>query len=565
MTRKPFAYLLAGIILFAPTVLSAATFTVTRFDDPAPVSCTAIRCSLREAIQSANSLPGADRIVLKAGTYHLTRIDLTPLSLEPGIGALPVTGPLAIIGQGVATTRVRWAEPTPGAAIQGQHEVFAVSGTSGGVSLDLQDLTISHGRGAQGGCISVLGPTGASLELVLRASIIEHCSTSGYGGAIRTEGSSLTLSGVQLRNNSAARSGGAIAFFRTAEVNSSDVQIFDNTADSGGAIALVGNPVPYIPNLVWVDNGSLLISGNTAQRGGAISIFLAQLTMQSSDPSSAGNWIEVSENQAAEGGAVYSNGVSSTVQQFSRVRFLSNRAGSGGAILATDALSLISAEFFDNEASTGDGGAVLLPNNSNTGAATFDEVSFHHNRAKGGGGALRSGCRGFGATNVSFGYNVAASTRGQAIESTGPSRLRHATLHSNRDAQNGTSPGVLQVYEATCGNGSNEIMRLANSLITDYCGFNVARLRSEGGNQYGPNAGVCPAVGSRDRRLTSDSLFRLSESRFGGPVAVWGWTTSSLIQVPQYNGGLSAACVATDVRGLPRTDGRCDTGAFEQQ
>jgi len=137
-------------------------------------------------------------------------------------------------------------------------------------------------------------------------------------------------------------------------------------------------------------------------------------------------------------------------------------------------------------------------------------------------------------------------------------------LHNNLAAGGGQSSGIQQLYDANCGDGSNQIMRLANNIITDYCGLTIARLRSEGGNQYGPNAGVCPA-GAKDRRQTSNTPFRLSNARFGGPFDVWGWTSGSLLQVPQRNFGDATACTDVDVRRLARSDGKCDSGAFEQQ
>jgi CSLREA domain-containing protein len=558
MKLHSLALMIAGTMLIVPAVLSAASFTVTRFDDPVPSACTALSCSLREAVVAANSQPGADRIALQPGTYTLTRVDPTPFSLEAGIGPLWVSDSLAIIGAGAETTRIRWSAATTAPHGQGRNEVLTASAAEVGIELNVQGVTVSHGRGDYGGCISVRGEQ----HLVLRNSIVEECSTTGSGGAIRMEGN-LTMSGVKLRNNSAVMSGGAIAFFRTADVITSNVQIYNNSAMNGGAISLSGNPVPYIPSLVWIDDGGLVMSGNTAERGGAIHVSLAQLTLESADEGGAGDWIELSRNQATFGGAIHAMGVSSSIQRFSGVRFLGNRAQSGGALMGLGSLQVTRAEFSDNQATAGEGGAIYLPNSSFTHEASFNEISFRNNLAKGGGGALYSGCRGFEATNVSFGGNKAAAHRGQAIENTGPALLRHATLHNNRDAQGGVSPGIQQVYDANCGDGNNEIMRLANSLITDYCGFNITRLQTAGGNQYGPNAAVCPA-NPKDRRQTSDAVFRLSEANFGGPMDVWGWTATSLIQVPQRNFGLAAGCAPTDVRGLPRVDGRCDSGAYEQ-
>lgn len=63
------AALVAGlfaIIAFAPTC-EAASFQVTRFDDPVPDGCAVDDCSLREAVLAANALPGADTVRLWSG------------------------------------------------------------------------------------------------------------------------------------------------------------------------------------------------------------------------------------------------------------------------------------------------------------------------------------------------------------------------------------------------------------------------------------------------------------------------------------------------------------------
>lgn len=51
----------------------AATFEVTRTNDPAPNGCKKRDCSLREAVIAANNRNGADAIVLpRRATYRLS-------------------------------------------------------------------------------------------------------------------------------------------------------------------------------------------------------------------------------------------------------------------------------------------------------------------------------------------------------------------------------------------------------------------------------------------------------------------------------------------------------------
>lgn len=82
----------AFTLLFASLPLSAATWNVTRADDPVPGSCLAADCSLREAVMAAAVTPEADTVLLPAGTFTVTR------------GALTATGNVTIRGAGSTST-----------------------------------------------------------------------------------------------------------------------------------------------------------------------------------------------------------------------------------------------------------------------------------------------------------------------------------------------------------------------------------------------------------------------------------------------------------------------------
>ena len=67
-------FVLVGLGLIAASApLVAVDFVVTRYDDPSPNGCEPADCSLREATLDANDTAGADRILLSAGIYELTR------------------------------------------------------------------------------------------------------------------------------------------------------------------------------------------------------------------------------------------------------------------------------------------------------------------------------------------------------------------------------------------------------------------------------------------------------------------------------------------------------------
>src|SRR4051812_9253055 len=65
------ALLASGVLLAYAPLAHAATFIVTRPDDPAPDGCALADCSLREAIIAANAAAGTDSVSLPSGIYLL--------------------------------------------------------------------------------------------------------------------------------------------------------------------------------------------------------------------------------------------------------------------------------------------------------------------------------------------------------------------------------------------------------------------------------------------------------------------------------------------------------------
>ena len=94
---------LSALILDGALPAQAATFTVTRFDDPVPDGCNSgVDCSLREAIIAANAAPGADTIILPAGIYTLAIAGAG--DNVAATGDLDITDDLTLTGDGAATT-----------------------------------------------------------------------------------------------------------------------------------------------------------------------------------------------------------------------------------------------------------------------------------------------------------------------------------------------------------------------------------------------------------------------------------------------------------------------------
>jgi len=83
---------LPALAMLLATVADAATFVVTRLDDPVADACVPGDCSLREAVAAANLAAGADTISLPAGT----------LSFDGG--EIAVSDDVTIQGTGLAMT-----------------------------------------------------------------------------------------------------------------------------------------------------------------------------------------------------------------------------------------------------------------------------------------------------------------------------------------------------------------------------------------------------------------------------------------------------------------------------
>jgi len=89
---------LLAISALLPTIGSAATFQVTRLDDPVPDTCLPADCSLREAVLAANALPGRDIIRLGPGIH---RLEQPGIDEDAGLtGDIDITDDLDLLGEG---------------------------------------------------------------------------------------------------------------------------------------------------------------------------------------------------------------------------------------------------------------------------------------------------------------------------------------------------------------------------------------------------------------------------------------------------------------------------------
>ena len=315
--------------LAAPGAVEAATFNVTSTLDQTDVvpgdgvcATASNTCTLRAAIQEANSLPGPDTIKLGTGVYMLTLAGKS----EDGCasGDLDITGELTLVGTGAKNTFINGGN---------LDRVFHITLP---VSVTITKMTIQNGlaiEGIGGGIYN----NGGSLTLE-KSEVSNNFSMregGASGGGIYSESGQVRIIGCTLSQNSAIAayqsgvgSGGGIYINGgTSEITKTTI----NRNSTGGYNGGFGGGIYSIRATLSllqsaVSNNFAFGTGYPAQ-GGGIYTTLSQVTVRGSTISynSADG-----TSQTGAGGGVHNNGGDLTVVQ-STISYNSCSASSGGA------------------------------------------------------------------------------------------------------------------------------------------------------------------------------------------------------------------------------------------
>ena len=216
------------------------------------------------------------------------------------------------------------------------------------------------------------------------------------------------------------------------------------------------------------------------------------------------------------------------------------------------------------DALNGNGGAVFADYGSvaplERFSVTIRQSSFIENTTSHMGGALANQCQQFQVRDSAFYANSAPNGFGNAIVASGDTFLTHITT-----AQHQVSSGASTLHKTYATQCPTQTFSLANSILggNDRCIAQVGAITSNGGNLFGVASSGCGYVSAFDQQGVSGAL-GLSLGDFGNEFQVLGWNTDGQAR-PQVDFSQSAYCSTLDVRGLPRSDGSCDAGAFEQQ
>lgn len=233
--------LLTALLLVLPVhPAQTATFTVNSAHDvndltPGNGLCVAYLivnapfvlpfCTLRAAVEEANSLPGTDLIVLPPGVYSLT----LPGSGEDAgaTGDLDITDSLVLVGAGLDQTFIDG---------NGIDRIFDISDPD--ITVTVSGLTITNGFIAApaeegGGAIRNQG-TLILNNVSVSGNVVEGGGSGGHGGGI-LNGGVCTIQNSTISANSAG-SGGGIFNAGGSILNVSASTLHANSAGRGGGM-----------------------------------------------------------------------------------------------------------------------------------------------------------------------------------------------------------------------------------------------------------------------------------------------------------------------------------------
>jgi len=234
--------------------------------------------------------------------------------------------------------------------------------------------------------------------------------------------------------------------------------------------------------------------------------------------------------------------------------FSGNGAYNGGGMYNSGSSPALTNVTFNGNAAElgGSGGGMYNRLNSN---ATLTNVIFNNNTAYSFAGGMYNSQSNVSLSNVLFIGNRADSRGGAMLIELGGSTLKNVSFIGNSAAYDG---GALHTW------GSSATPSLTNCIFwgnTTDTGYHPQIYNENGGNPsltYSDIQGGYAGTGNVD----IDPLFVDAD----GVDNIYGTTDDDprlAANSPLIDAGHPAQCPATDIRGLPRTDLRCDMGAYE--
>jgi fibronectin-binding autotransporter adhesin len=491
-------------------------------------------CSLREAIEAANTDTAVDACLAGLGHDYLTLPPCTYTLAIPGVGEdnnqtgdLDILDDLTIYGAGVDTT-----------VIDG-NDLDRVLHILDGSVVEVNDLAIANGRviDEHGG-----GIFNARSNLTLNNTILSENEVVSTGGTLAGGGlangaryggdATTTLNNCLVIENTAYGGGGlmnAADTGLTATLTLSNTTVVSNTAESWGGGIEQSRFAGATDAMAIMNLHNSVVEGNTAQvAGGGIDTsgvpadnVVATLTVDHS--TIRGNTVAGSGDSTGNGGGIYAYGstvtlVGSTLSDNSSSGVGFETGWGGGLFLMDSPTTVVNSTVSGNEASgsglpdmSGGGGGIVIAGASIETSLTLTNTSVVSNTSNVAGGGIVVGNLGSGA---------------------------EATFKNSLVGRN-TAPTDF-----------------GESCFTYDFGFGLGTFNSLGHNLEDYN--YCQFDQPTDLPNTDPILGPLQDN--GGPT----WTHALLTGSPAIDAGDDDACPPTDQRGVPRPQGpHCDISAFE--
>jgi CSLREA domain-containing protein len=488
----------AGAFALAAPAAHADTFQVNTLTDshtadgcdPSPADCT-----LRDAVDAANTNDGPDTIAFQSGLSG--NLDLAQGEIQSNDSyRLTINGP----GAGVITI-----------SAGGNSRVFDIGDSN--PRFTISGLTLTGGNVAGSGGAIYLGD---ETDLTLTASTINDSTATGQGGGIGTYGSdsdnAITISGSTISGNDGG-TGGGVSTWGPLTISGSTISGNHANSGAGGGI----NAGRKYGPLAITDS---TISSNTATgAGGGINFFPAAAPKYSPGDNLIANTTISGNHTDADGAGLYVAGIRSQYSSFTITHstISGNDGASGSYGGGIQFAGQVSGAFYVND-------STLSGNTADTGAG----ASFHPPSPTATGQVGPNGSVFFDSSTIA---SNTAALRGGGLylgyygPSGGPYNSATIPLRSTIVADN-------------TANGSDEDLDLAD--VTSTGGFKLAFSLVEA-----PGDGI--ASQSSSIVDTDPQLGGLANN--GGPTLTELPAASS----PAIDAGKNVEDLATDQRGDPRT------------
>ena len=433
-------------------------------------------------------------------------------------------------GSGV-TFRLRHITLRDGSSLVGGGAIEA-----SGADVILEDVELLNNYAAvSGGAIYCYDGT-----LTIIGTWLEH-NAAATGGAIYNDGCEVTIAGATFIDNEALDTfgrGGAIAALAPGEVRLHDSLVQGNRAPDGGGLFVDSGASAIIVNTRLVGNEGN--HGGGLENSGTVAITHSVIEGNSVTGSGGGVWnlngvvsltqTTVRNNTAYEGGGINSYGSHVEMDGVNIAGNVATGTHGGGIYHGGGTLFIDNATISGNMASAtaANGGGIYQNSDDNL---TMTNVTLAENTAGNFGGGLYHYGRYAILTNVTIANNI-AGVAGDALYEESP-----------MTAEN---PGVIQMVNSVILGSANN----CGGGLFDSLGHNLSR-------------GTCAALAAASDRENYSSDLRLGPLMFNGGAPEMH-TLLPLAGSPLINAADATRCTDHDQRGRARV-GVCDIGAVEYE